>query len=108
MRELQLVERAPHFSAPCQHAHPTVVKFVVVAKSLAFLQVGSRSLGKLFSGDNVRLIYNLVLQLPPFNVQPAFVGFFSQRRLLKNLVNLCPLRNLWLRRPWAFVRTFSY
>ena len=77
VRDFQLVERCFHFRAPGQDAHPSVVEIVIITKPLAFLQVGPRRFGRSLCSDDVGLVYNLVLQLPPFNVEPALIRVFA-------------------------------
>jgi len=100
MRGLQLIERDLHFRAPSQDPHASVAEIVVVAEPLPLLQVSSRCFRGSLCRNHISVVANLVLQLAPLDVQSSFVGFFAQRRLLKNFINLCALGKVWFCCAW--------
>ena len=73
MPKFRLVERTLHLVGACLQSHPAVVKFVIIAEPLPLLQICPRRLRGFLCRDDIRIVDNLILQLPQFNVDAAFV-----------------------------------
>ena len=107
VRILQFIERRSHLYAPRVIAQPSIVEVVVVTQTLAFFQISSRNVRGAFGRDYVRIVYDLILQLTPFDMEPAFVRLLAERRLFEDLIDLRAFRNLRLRRrrAWIWLQT---
>ena len=89
MSQAQLLERSFHLRTGRERSHSPVVKIIIIAQALSLLQVGPRLFGRLLGRDDVAIVCDAIRQVPPFEMETAFVSFLASRRMIENLINLC-------------------
>jgi len=89
---LLCLQRHLQLRARSQSRHSRVINVVIITKAVPSFQVRPCGLSECLCRAHLRIIFHPVFQLPPLDMDSAFINFFTQRFRLKSFVKLRQLR----------------
>lgn len=85
---LLCLQRHLQLRARSQSRHSCVINVVIITKAVPSFQVRPCGLSRCLCRPHLRIIFHPVFQLPPLDMDSAFINFFTQRFRLKSFVKL--------------------